>query len=498
MATLDDFRTITQKFDEISDYAPDIIVNSADMQGRILRVEFTNAGEPVTSSKATTAKLLWNPSGTNEQLWVNSADMQRVSDAATLTFTAPLPTGVTQAKADCVPMCVELADNGQTVATRNFHVRVDKAVGDTIGTGNVNIGQAAADAKAAAASATASAKSAEGSATRANESATAAEGSKTAAASSAEAAAQARSAALASAKEASTSERNAAESASRAWSSASGASASAEAAGRSAADARAAVDGFGLTVGGVTTVAPGGEATASVTKDGTRYTLALGIPKGDKGERGEKGENTAAIRSVTATVDSSTGTPSVEVVSGGTPENRELTFKFRNLKGERGAQGEGANLTPATASSLGGVKIPGNESGLTIDTTGNLRVNLGTGINVDSSNSISLSVPRIVEHTEITYGGASMAVDVWSLSDTECRVDFYGTLTKSGGLVANVRIPLASTSYYAQGNYLAVSGRHADTQTSVIGVTVSNGQITFEQPYMVIAMLSGSILVKSE
>ena len=99
MATLDDFRTITQKFDEVSDYAPDIIANSADMQGRILRVEFTSAGEPVTSNTAT-AKLLWNPSGTNEQLWVNSADMQRVSDAATLTFTAPLPTGVTQAKTD--------------------------------------------------------------------------------------------------------------------------------------------------------------------------------------------------------------------------------------------------------------------------------------------------------------------------------------------------------------------------------------------------------------
>lgn len=496
MATLDDFRTITQKFDEVSDYAPDIIANSADMQGRILRVEFTSAGEPITSNTAT-AKLLWNPSGTNEQLWVNSADMQRVSDAATLTFTVPLPTGVTQAKTDCVPMCVELADNGQTVATRNFHVRVDKAVGDTIGTGNVNIGQAAADAKAAAASAAASAKSAEGSATRANESATAADGSKTAAAGSAEAAGQARSAALASAKEASVSERDAAESASRAGGSASAAAGSAEAAGRSAADARAAVDGFGLTVGGVTTVAPGGEATASVTKDGTRYTLALGIPKGDKGDKGDKGENTAAIRSVAATVDSSTGTPTVDVESGGTPEKRELTFNFHNLRGERGEKGDGADLRPATAANLGGVKIPGNESGLIIDEGGQLRVNLGPGINIDSSNSVSLSVPRIVDHTEITYGGAEMAIDVWSLSPTECRVDFYGKLVQSGGLMANVRIPLSSGSYYAHGNYIAVSGRIGDVQTAVIGVTVSDGQITFDQPYMSIAIMSGSILVKS-
>lgn len=475
MATLDDFRTITQKFDEISDYAPDIIANSADMQGRILRVEFTSAGEPVTSSTAT-AKLLWNPSGTNEQLWVNSADMQRVNDAPTLMFTAPLPTGVTQAKTDCVPMCVELADNGQTVATRNFHVRVDKAVGDTIGTGNVNIGQAAADAKAAAASAAASAKSAEVSATRANKSATAAEALKSAAA--------------ASAKEASNSDLSAEESASRAGDSASAAAGSAEAAGRSAADARAAVDGFGLTVGGVTTVEPGGEATASVTKDGTWYKLALGIPKGDKGE------NTAAIRSVAATVDSSTGMPSVDVVSGGTPDNRELTFNFHNLKGDRGAQGEGADLTPATASSLGGVKIPDTESGLIIDEGGKLRVNMGAGINIDSYNSISLTVPHIVDHTEITYGGAEMSIDVWSLSTTKCRVDFYGTLLQSGGLMANVRIPLSSSIYYAHGNYIAVSGRHADNQTAVIGVTVSDGQITFDKPYMAVAMLSGSIFVQ--
>lgn len=63
--------------------------------------------------------------------------------------------------------------------------------------------------------------------------------------------------------------------------------------------------------------------------------------------------------------------------------------------------------------------------------------------------------------------------------------------------MANVRIPLSSGSYYAQGNYIAVSGRISDTQTAVIGVTVSDGQITFDQPYMSIAMLSGSILVKS-
>lgn len=494
MATLDDFRTITQKFDEVSDYAPDIIANSADMQGRILRVEFTSAGEPVASSTAT-AKLLWNPSGTNEQLWVNSADMQRVNDAPTLTFTAPLPTGVTQAKTDCVPMCVELADNGQTVATRNFHVRVDKAVGDTIGTGNVNIGQAAADAKAAAASAEASAKSAEVSATRANESATAAEASKSAAAASAEAAQRSRDATFASAKEASNSERSAAESASRAGDSASAAAGSAEAAGRSAADARAAVDGFGLTVGGVTTVEPGGEATASVTKDGTRYTLALGIPKGDKGdkgEKGEKGENTAAISSVTATVDSATGTPTVDVVSGGTPENRDLTFNFRGLKGERGEKGDGADLRPATNTSLGGVIIPAAASGLTVSESGDLRVECGNGINIDR-NSVALSTPYIMLHTVQEYDrGYKLAVDMWYIDVNTIRLDIYGHIFGGRSATANVSVPLTD---YLQANSTMLG--IYQTNIYVIGVAVNKDNIEFSYPDASLDVdVCGSILVK--
>lgn len=62
-------------------------------------------------------------------------------------------------------------------------------------------------------------------------------------------------------------------------------------------------------------------------------------PQGEKGEKGDKGENTAAITSVSATVDENTGTPSVECVAEGTPESRILTFNFHNLKGEKGADG---------------------------------------------------------------------------------------------------------------------------------------------------------------
>lgn len=71
------------------------------------------------------------------------------------------------------------------------------------------------------------------------------------------------------------------------------------------------------------------------------------VHNGEKGEQGEQGEQgiqgetgaAAGFGTVSASVDSNVGTPSVEVTTSGTDTSKNFSFAFHNLKGQQGEQG---------------------------------------------------------------------------------------------------------------------------------------------------------------
>ena len=89
------------------------------------------------------------------------------------------------------------------------------------------------------------------------------------------------------------------------------------------------------------TVTASGADTAKVFSFDFKNLKGEAGAKGDTGETGAKGDTGAAagFGTVSATVDSNVGTPTVSVTASGADTAKNFAFTFKNLKGEQGIQG---------------------------------------------------------------------------------------------------------------------------------------------------------------
>ena len=107
-----------------------------------------------------------------------------------------------------------------------------------------------------------------------------------------------------------------------------------------------------------------------------------GLP-GEQGEQGEPGA-AAGFGQATATVDETTGTPSVDVTTSGPDTAKVFNFAFSGLKGETGAKGDTGDKGDTGATGPQGVSVTDAE----IDESGHLIITLSAGEPIDAGNAV--------------------------------------------------------------------------------------------------------------
>ena len=93
-----------------------------------------------------------------------------------------------------------------------------------------------------------------------------------------------------------------------------------------------------ITIGTVTTGNAGTDATITNSGNKNNAVFNFTIPRGADGLPGEDGA-TAGFGTITATVDDTTGTPNVEVITSGDNTAKNIQFAFSGLKGASGGGG---------------------------------------------------------------------------------------------------------------------------------------------------------------
>lgn len=167
-------------------------------------------------------------------------------------------------------------------------------------------------------------------------------------------------------------------------------------------------------------------------------------PQGERGIQGEQGETgpqgepgvAAGFGTPTATVDGTTGTPSVEVQASGPDTAKVFAFTFSGLKGETGAQGaQGIQGDP-------GPQGPQGEKGETGETGAAATVQVGT-----TTTGAAGSQAQVTNSGSNAAAVLNFVIPKGDKGDPGTGLDIKGTYASLGELRAEVQSPEQGDMY---------------------------------------------------